>query len=202
MNSDRDEAALREFESLRSEIVTLLSRGDALLSMVWGGVAVLVAASAYSKLPELCFVAFVLAVQGWIEDLRRYDYFQRLGAYIEAVLEPLVNGLQWENSLSQAKEIVRSSRFASRRRIEALFADRWGLTTTAALSGWLILAVAYVSEPPWRIGLNVGLLAVSAGILAATIARSRQTVGWRREWLAAFSSVSPRRTSSASSSSG
>ena len=52
---DPKDASLKEYEALRNEFVALLSRGDTNLSMVWAGIAVLIAASAYARLPELCF---------------------------------------------------------------------------------------------------------------------------------------------------
>jgi len=51
------QVCLKEYETLRAEIIAIAARGDSNQRMVWAGVAVIMGAAAYAQVPELGFIA-------------------------------------------------------------------------------------------------------------------------------------------------
>lgn len=102
------EAAIQEFQALRAEILSHFDRRSSRLNIVWAGISGLIAAAAFTKIPEISVVALLTTCTGWRDELKLSDNITRIGAYIRNVIEPNVAGLQWERAFKTALQSTRT----------------------------------------------------------------------------------------------
>ena len=137
------DAAIQEYQALRDETLARFERRSSRLAVTWAGISALLATGAIAKIPELGCVALLLACSGWVDELRWFDRTMRIGSYIRIILEPQIEGLQWERALDLVEESQKEAGFL-KRLIGSVFSP-YGIFTVACITFSIIL---YVEFPP------------------------------------------------------
>lgn len=134
-----DENALKEYEALRNEILALFARQNTRLSLVWAGIGVIIGASVYSKLSELSFIAFFLALLGWWDHLSIDASVRKIGSYIHVCLEPRLPGLNWERITRTVDGTYARPEWSNWRKLSDSLLSPYGLTALICLLTVVIL---------------------------------------------------------------
>ena len=97
----QEQATLKEFESLRSELLALTHRVNIWTQVTWAGIATLLSASVIAESPYPAVISVILAMVNWCEGIRISRGASIIGAYIEKIIEPNLPGLEWETTVHQ-----------------------------------------------------------------------------------------------------
>lgn len=137
------DAAIQEYQALREEVLARFERRSSRLAITWAGISALLATGTIAKTPELGCVALLLVCSGWTDELRWFDHTVRIGSYIRIILEPQIEGLQWERALDLVEEPQKEVGFL-KRLFGSLFSP-YGVFTVACITFSIIL---YAEFPP------------------------------------------------------
>ncbi|HUX30623.1 MAG TPA: hypothetical protein VMV78_08350 [Thiobacillus sp.] len=183
----REEAALREFEALRNEILSYLARQNTRLSLIWAGIGVLIGAAVYSGISELGFVAAYLALLGWWERLDIGSAIRKIGSYIEVCLEPTIQGLNWEHTVRRADGTYERPNWPWYRRLVDSFLSTYGFTTAICLVAVVILLAEDPAQTGWQLFGRVMLGLLAGAFLSAAIVKDMQHHKQAKRWHDIFS---------------
>jgi hypothetical protein len=169
------EAAIEEYKTLRAEILAHFDRRSSRLAVVWASISALLAAATVANVPELCCIALLLTNSGWVDELRWYDSMIRIASYIRIIIEPQIEGLQWETLLAFALGRLSKKRFGL---IYMVFTT-YSLFAIACMAVGVILLLVLGPIAMIRQILFFGLLA--AGTLF-TLRNMREAVNQPQRW--------------------
>jgi len=176
---------LEEYKALRAEILALVARQGARLTVAWAGMGALLGVAAVSKIPELGCLALVLVASAWRDHLFLSEGIHRLGAYIAVVLEPAIPGLQWEAALANSYERMSKSRSKCQRIWIAATSTYGVFAIICALSTTLLFGL----YPPanglrWAMGISLAIFAIV--IVALAIRQALRIPEKRQYWREQF----------------
>jgi hypothetical protein len=169
--------AIEEYKTLRAEILAHFDRRSSRLAVVWASISALLAAATVASVPELCCIALLLTNSGWLDELRWYDSMIRIATYIRVIIEPQVEGLQWETLLSFALGRLSKKRLGV---IYMLFTT-YSLFAIACMAVAVILLVVLGPLATIRQIVFFGLLAAGA---LFTLRNMKAAVDQPRRWQA------------------
>ncbi|WP_420640807.1 hypothetical protein [Candidatus Leptofilum sp.] len=178
------EAALVEYQALRQEINILWDRRSSRMSLVWATISALVAASALVELPELCILALILVNAGWSDELRWFDSMHRIGAYIHQILEPQIDGLQWEN----VQEAI-NRRSPRKYHWLSNLKSTYGLFALSSLSASVFLYSIFYPDELFRHIIFWGFAMIGVVFTASNIRKGIKRQIRRMRWEEEFSAV-------------
>lgn len=158
MSSDESEnqARLKEFESLRHELLALTNRVNVWLQVTWAGIVTLMGASVIAESSYPALIGAILAMANWWEGIRQSHGASKIGSYIEIIIEPKVPGLGWEGSIhDRLKERPLPVALLTRRHFPQMIAYLVSLVSLSAL---------YYMYPPDRYAEAGMLIAIAFSV--------------------------------------
>ena len=181
-----NKAAIQEYEALRAEILAHFDRRSSRLAVVWASISALLAAAAIAKVPELCCIALLLTNSGWMDELRWHDSMVRIGTYIRIIIEPQIEGLQWETAWSLALGMPSKKRFGL---IYTLFTT-YSLFAIACIAIAVILLLVLGPIAIIRQVFFFGLLAIGTLFTFRNIGEAVNQPRRRQAWDETFTRIS------------
>jgi hypothetical protein len=143
-----DEAAIQEYSALREEILAQVDRRNSRLAVTWAGISALLVTGAIARTPELGCVALLLVCSGWVDELRWVDNTLRIGSYIRIILEPQIEGLQWERALRLVWEESHKKPSFFRRLLRRMFFPYFFSYEIFAVASMALSIILYLEAVP------------------------------------------------------
>ncbi len=165
----REDAIIQEYNSLRSEILAQFDPRSSRLAIVWAGVSALIVAGAIARIPEFACIALLIVSSGWIDEQRWFNNMIRIGSYIRIVLEPQVEGLQWESMMHSV-----NSGFKHRpvRQFRSLLLSTYGLFGIACIFSAIVFSLQFHPINALRQTVFYSLFSISVISWVITYARA------------------------------
>ena len=178
-----------EYKALRDEILATIDRRTALQNVGTAVFTAMQGAAVISDNPEVSILANLLIIGFWNDDNRWFSNIVKIGAYIKAVLEPRVSGLQWEtihptlDKLAAQEHLTRSN----------LALSRYPVTFFVGLIVSILLMLSRVAVvAPAHTLADKATFAITAALGAPVFLRSLREAKVRATWEVIFDRASER----------
>jgi hypothetical protein len=179
---EKEEAALKEYEALRNEILAYISREDKRLGLIWAGIGVLFGAAIYSKLSELSFLSFFLCLLGWWSNLGIRAAIRRIASYIEVCLEKKIIGLNWETVLHSVDDTYERAEWPIYKKLIDSIFSFYGLSSLICAIGVIVMTLADTTYNCYQFKLRVVLAVIALCFWIATIFRDFRRLSQATKW--------------------
>ena len=179
----KQNALLTEYKVLRDEIISTYTKGATLMRFTWGGIAGITFAAVKFEIPELIFIAILLSITTWRERFNGTESVGKIGGYIQAVIEPQVEGLQWESMLHSVNETSKFIKNTQKGKFLHLITTRNGYAVIVS-----IIAFAYYYPATYKCVdiWYIAIMCLSLYLFCRTIKYGADCYGARVRWLKKF----------------